>query len=266
MKIRVLAWITFRSLPHSKIIILFTAAFVCIVLLMMTPLMAYKSMAGTQPAVAQGMVLALVSVVTSMVSGFGSLLAVWAAADAVGSEMKNGTIMAVMARPIRRWEFLLGKWLGAQMLMAIYVIFMFGLSNMLVSIGGEHLVTHPWLLLVYPMVRYSLYGAIALCLATMLHPVVAFIIVLFVGAIANLVAPSSLGLLFLPQLVRRGLYFVLPSVKLLAESNFLAVNSAKLKPTPWTDHVTALVYGIDYALVFLMLAVWAFRRRSLARA
>jgi len=53
---------------------------------------------------------------------------------------------------------------------------------------------------------------------------------------------------------------------LLAESNFLAVNSAKLKPTPWTDHVTALVYGIDYALVFLMLAVWAFRRRSLARA
>ncbi len=39
MKIRILAWITFLALLRNRLIILFFAIFVCIVLLMMTPLM-----------------------------------------------------------------------------------------------------------------------------------------------------------------------------------------------------------------------------------
>ncbi|HLM98017.1 MAG TPA: ABC transporter permease [Bryobacteraceae bacterium] len=110
MRIRVLAWITFLSLFRNKVIILFVAVFLCIVLLMMTPLMTLSL--TTEPAHVQGMVLMLLTAVMSMVSGFGSLLVAWSAADVVASEMKTGTILAVMARPIRRWEFLLGKYLG----------------------------------------------------------------------------------------------------------------------------------------------------------
>jgi ABC-type transport system involved in multi-copper enzyme maturation permease subunit len=265
VRIRALAWVTFLSLLRNKLIILFVGAFLCIVLLMMTPLMAFKAMAAAQPEQAQGMVIYLLSGVMSMASGFGSLLVAWAAADAVASEMKTGTIMAVMARPIRRWEFLLGKYIGVQMLMAVYVIFMFGVTNLLAWIGGQRLVTHPWVLLVYPMVRYGVYGAIAILLVTMMHPIFAFVIVLITSVMANMLAPSSLGAQFLPLWLRRGLFFALPSVNLLSESNFLAITSAKLKQTTWTQHVTALAYGLDYALVCLLLAAWAFRRRSLAR-
>ena len=265
MKIRFLAWITFLALLRNRLIILFFAVFICVMLLMMTPLLTFKSMAADNPSQGQGMILSLVSGIMSLVSGFGSLLAAWSAADAVASEMKSGTIMAVMARPVRRWEFLLGKYCGVLMLMAVYVIFMFAITNLLAFIGGERLVTNPWVLLVYPMVRYGIYAALAICLVTVMHPLFAFVIVMIAGVLADLVSPSSIGAGFLPPWLHSGLYYVLPSTNLLSETNFLAITSSSLKPTPWTDHLTALVYGLDQALVFLLLAAWAFRRRGLAR-
>ena len=265
MKIRILAWVTFLALLRNRLIILFFAVFACVVLLMMTPLMTFKSMAADNPAQGQGMVLSLVSGIMSMVSGFGSLLAAWSAADAVASEMKTGTIMAVMARPVRRWEFLLGKYCGVLMLMAVYVAFMFGVSNLLAFIGGERLVTNPWVLFVYPMVRYAIYAALAIWLVTVMHPIFAFVIVMVAGVMANMVAPSSIGASFLPAWLRAGLFYVLPSMNLLSETNFLAITASNLKQVPWTQHVTALAYGLDQALVCLLFAAWAFRRRGLAR-
>ena len=156
MKVRALAWITFSSMLRNKFIMLFCAVFLCVILLMMTPLMAMKTTAASQ---AQGamMVLGLVSAIMSMLTGFGSLLAAWSAADAVAAEMKSGTILAVMARPVRRWEFLLGKYLGVQILMLIYVLAMFGMSYVLAWIGDARIQTTPWVLIVYPMVRYAIY-------------------------------------------------------------------------------------------------------------
>lgn len=265
MKIRILAWITFLALLRNRLIILFFAIFICIVLLMMTPLMTFKAMAGDNPAQAQGMVLSLISGIMSIVSGFGSLLAAWSAADAVASEMKTGTIMAVMARPVKRWEFLLGKYCGVLILMSVYVLFMFAISNMLAVIGGERLVTNPWVLLVYPMVRYAIYAALAILLVTVMHPLFAFAIVMVAGVLADMVAPSSIGASFLPEWLRTGLFYVLPSMNLLSETNFMALNSTTLKPTPWTDHLTALTYGLDMTVVCLLLAAWSFRRRGLTR-
>jgi len=265
MKIRPLAWITFLALLRNRVIVLFFAVFVCVVLLMMTPLLTFKSMANDNPAQGQGMILSLIEGIMSIVSGFGSLLAAWSAADSVASEMKTGTIMAVMARPVRRWEFLLGKYCGVLMLMVLYVVFMFAVSNLLAFIGGERLVTNPWVLLVYPMVRYSIYAALAIWLVTVMHPILAFVIVMIGGVLASMVSPSSSGAAFLSEGIRKVLFYVLPSMDLLSETNFLALTSANLQPTPWTHHLTALVYGVDQAIVCLLLAAWAFRRRSLTR-
>jgi hypothetical protein len=57
----------------------------------------------------------------------------------------------------------------------------------------------------------------------------------------------------------------LPSTDLLSETRFLTITQARLKLVPWTNHAIALAYGLDYALVFFPLAVWAFRRRAPAR-
>jgi ABC-type transport system involved in multi-copper enzyme maturation permease subunit len=41
-------------------------------------------------------------------------LAIFMGASAIGSEVSAKTMVSVFSRPIRRWEFLLGKWLGIQ--------------------------------------------------------------------------------------------------------------------------------------------------------
>jgi len=44
-----------------------------------------------------------------------------------------------------------------------------------------------------------------------------------------------------------------------------AITQASLKPIPWSNHAIALAYGLDYAAVLFLLAVWSFRRRALTR-
>jgi ABC-type transport system involved in multi-copper enzyme maturation permease subunit len=263
VKVRTIALSTFGSFLRNKVIILFCSLFVCIVLLMMSPLLAYKSMTDAANArQMQGFILNEVATVMSMVSGFGSLLAAWAAADSVAGEMKSGTILAVMARPLRRWQFLAGKYLGVLMLMAVYVIAMLGVTFLLAWLGGQRFHTSLWTLLVYPMVRYAIWAAISMLLVTLLHPVFVMGIVIVLATLALIFGSASSHI---PRWVRLPVHLVLPLTNLLSEERFLTITRASLKPYPWTNHLTALAYGLDYALVCFLLAVVVFQRQSLLR-
>jgi ABC-type transport system involved in multi-copper enzyme maturation permease subunit len=264
MKIRAIALNTFGSFLRNRLILLFCAIFLCVVLLFSTPILSARAMSSTMSsAQMQGMILSMVSTIMSLVSGFGSLLAAWAAADAVASEVRSGTILAVMARPVRRWEFLLGKYLGVMMLMGVYVLFLLASTYFFGWLGGEKIQASVWVMIVYPMVRYALYSAIAMFLVTAMHPIVAFGIVVVLSVVTSMVTPSEPS--FLPVWLRTAIYAVLPSTGLLSEEQFVSMTQSSLQKTPWTDHLIALAYGLDYALVFVVLAAWLFRRRSLAR-
>ncbi|MGH9611697.1 MAG: ABC transporter permease subunit, partial [Bryobacteraceae bacterium] len=189
----------------------------------------------------------------------GSFISIWAAADTVSREMKSGTILAVMARPVRRWEYLLGKYLGVQMLMVLYVALMLILSYVLAAIAGETIFSSPLVLIVYPLVRYAVYSAMSLLLVTWLHPFVAMGITIVIGILAH--AATGQGLQFLPEWMRAPLAYVLPSTNLLSEVRFLTLTRTSLKPAPIADHLTALAYGLDYAAILFLLAAWAFRKR-----
>ena len=265
MKVRAIALNTFAGFLRNKLIVLFLAVFVGILLLFLTPLLAMKAMSGPAAAQMESPVLTLVGALMTMISGFGSLLAAWSAADTVADEMKSGTILAVMARPVRRWEFLLGKYLGVQLLMAVYVLFMFGFSYLLTWIGGERIQTTPWVLIAYPLVRYAIYSAISMFLVTMMHPVMAFGLVLVTSVLTFMVSPGARPPAFLPGPLRAIVYTLLPSTELLSESRFLTITQTSLEKITWDVHAITLSYGLDYALVCFLLAVWSFRRRSLSR-
>jgi ABC-type transport system involved in multi-copper enzyme maturation permease subunit len=265
MKVRAIALNTFAGFLRNKLIVLFLAVFVGILLLFLTPLLAMKAMSGPAAAQMESPVLTLVGALMTMISGFGSLLAAWSAADTVADEMKSGTILAVMARPVRRWEFLLGKYLGVHLLMAVYVLFMFGFSYLLTWIGGERIQTTPWVLIAYPLVRYAIYSAISMFLVTMMHPVLAFGLVLVTSILTFMVSPGARPPAFLPGPLRAIVYTLLPSTELLSESRFLTITQTSLEKITWDVHAITLSYGLDYALVCFLLAVWSFRRRSLSR-
>lgn len=211
------------------------------------------------------MVLGMVSAIMFFVSGTGSLLAAWCAASSVAGEMKTGTILAVMARPVKRWEFLLGKYLGVMLLMSVYVAMMLVLSWLLAWIGGEKIHSSTWVLLLYPLVRYAVYGAVAMALVTVLHPVVTMGITLIIAVAALIVEPTGRAITSNVKFLKIPLWVLLPSTSLLSEDRFLTITKASLKPTGWLEHLTTLAYGLDYALVLLLLAMWAFHYQSLTR-
>jgi ABC-type transport system involved in multi-copper enzyme maturation permease subunit len=264
MKIRAIALNTFASLVRNKLLVLCFAVFTAVILLMMSPLLMMRTMARTNPEVFATEALTLVGLVMSLVSGFGSLLAAWSAADSVAVEIRSGTILAVLARPVRRWEFLLGKYLGVQLLMVIYVVFMLCVSYLLAWIGGTRIQAHPWTLVIYPLVRYAVYSALALLLSARMHPVLAFGAVLLMATVIGMVSPGRESR-YLPAWLARGVYVILPSTQLLSEDRFLMIQKADLKPIPWSDHAITLTYGLDYAVVCFLGAAWLFRRRSLTR-
>jgi ABC-type transport system involved in multi-copper enzyme maturation permease subunit len=265
MKVRAIALNTFSGLVRNKIIILFCAGCICILLLMLSGLLTMRALRARQNAEQmQMMVLPLIGGMMTFISGFGSLLAAWSAADSVAAEMRSGTVLAVLARPVHRWQFLLGKFLGVQLMMFVFVLIMLGLNYLLAWIGGATISTNPWVLIVYPMVRYMVYSALGTLLVTVMHPIVAFCVVLLMMIGAGLVAPGNPET-FMPEWLRTGLFYVLPSSNLLSETRFLTITRATLKAAVWSDHVTALAYGLDYALVCFLLAAWIFHSRSLSR-
>lgn len=263
MKIRTIALSTFGGFLRNKVILLFCSLFLCIVLLMMSPLMTYKVMTTASNAEQmQVLILENVAMIMSLVSGFGSLLAAWAAADSVAGEMKSGTILAVMARPLRRWEFMAGKYFGVMMLMGVYVVVMLGVTFLLAWLGGQRFHTSVWTLLVYPIVRYAIWAAISMLLVTVVHPVFAMGLVILLATLVQIFGESFIKI---PVWVRLPVHLVLPLTNLLSESRFLAITRASVKPFTWTNHLTALAYGLNYAFVCLLLAILVFQYRSLAR-
>lgn len=265
MKIWALALNTFRGFLSDKLIVLFLILFGCVVLFMMSPLLALKAIRGVNAHAAQTMAFSEVSLLMSLVSTCGSLLAAWIGADSVAAEMKSGTILAVMARPVKRWQFLIAKYTGVMLLMGAYAVLMTGLLYFLVWLGGQKTSASPWELFAYPMVRYAIYAAIAMVLVTVVQPVISWAITMVIAVLASIVSPPvrmwPVHLLWL----RDALYAVLPSTGLLSESRFMSLTQSSLKPVGWLNHVTALAYGLDYALVCLLLAMWSFHYRSLCR-
>src|SRR6266705_4783606 len=56
-----------------------------------------------------------------------SFLALFLSVGAISGEIDSGTLHAVLARPLRRSEFIMGRWLGYVVMIVTYVVAMTGL-------------------------------------------------------------------------------------------------------------------------------------------
>lgn len=264
MRLATLASSTLESFLHNRLIVLVLVLATCVVMLMMFPLIGAhnRTTAENQQAVAST-VLEVISTLMTFVSGLGSLLAAWAAADAVNTELKSGTVLAVMARPVKRWEFLFGKFLGVILLMAIYVLMLVSVTYFLARIGGVKIQAAPWILVLYPLVRYAIYAAMAIFCVTFMHPVVCMGVILVVSLLTEIVMPGTPSWYPSAAWIKAGLYYLLPSTNLLTEGRFLSLRQASVRQVTWLEHTISIGYGVDCALLLLLLAMWVFHHRNL---
>src|SRR5947207_13930037 len=78
-----------------------------------------------------------------VVNYLASFLALFLSVGAVSSEIDTGTLHAVLARPLRRSEFIVGRWLGYAAMLSVYIVAMTGLVLLVARVIAGYEVPDP---------------------------------------------------------------------------------------------------------------------------
>ena len=65
-------------------------------------------------------------------------MALFLSVGAIAAEVDSGTLHALLARPMRRSQFLLGRWLAYALIMTVYVVAMAGLVLIVAYVIGGY--------------------------------------------------------------------------------------------------------------------------------
>ncbi|TAK37174.1 MAG: ABC transporter permease [Chloroflexota bacterium] len=85
----------------------------------------YKSMARAPRGLVEWQVSQMLLAGLWVVNFLSGLLVVFTSVGTIAGEVESGTFHAVASKPIRRWEIVVGKWLGHGVMVMSYVLLMF---------------------------------------------------------------------------------------------------------------------------------------------
>jgi Cu-processing system permease protein len=200
------------------------------------------------------------------------MLAIFASVDTVSGEIASHTIQAIVTKPVRRWQVLLGKWLGYAAMISLYLGLLAGgilvAAYLLVGYLPPNSMAGVALLVLEALVLLSLSLLGGTRLSTLTNGVLLFMLygLAFIGAwveqIGSLLqshAAVNIGILtslLMPveALWRRAAYLMQPPILSGLPSPFSGVSPPS----------TAMVlYALAYTALALVLAMWSFSRRDL---
>jgi ABC-type transport system involved in multi-copper enzyme maturation permease subunit len=139
----------------------------------------------------------LLIVVTFMYSGVLALSAAVVAGPLISSEVESGLLLSMLARPVRRSEIVIGKWLGLAALVAIYAAFAGTMELAAVDWATGYLPPHPVELLSFVAAEGLVLLSVGLLLSTRLSGITAGVIALvgwLIAWIAGVVGDIGTGL------------------------------------------------------------------------
>jgi ABC-type transport system involved in multi-copper enzyme maturation permease subunit len=72
------------------------------------------------------------------------IMSVLTAVDTLSGEIASGTIQTLISKPVRRWEILLGKWLGYMGMLTLYLLLMAGGVMAMGNLISGYTPPHAW--------------------------------------------------------------------------------------------------------------------------
>ncbi len=223
----------------------------------------------------------LLIVVTFMYSGVLALSAAVVAGPLISSEVESGLLLSMLARPLRRSEVVIGKWLGLAVLIAIYAAGSALLELAAVDWATGYLPPHPIQLMLYVGAEGLVLLSLGLLLSTRLSGITGGVIALvawLMGWIAGVVGDVGTGLqnsavenvgiishLLLPTdgLWRGAIYALEPDAflaTLRAAGTVARANPfAQVDPPP----ISYLGWVVLWFGIVLALSIWSFRTREI---
>jgi ABC-type transport system involved in multi-copper enzyme maturation permease subunit len=193
---------------------------------------------------------------------FGVLVAVFIGITLVHKEVEKRTIYAVLAKPVPRWLFLLGKYLGLMLTLAVVLGLMAIFYLVVVTWKGGTFPSHvlPAIWLTY--LEVSVITSVAILFSCFTTPMLAAVFTLG----AYLLGHLSWGLRELAAelggaagWLAIGIYYLLPDLETFNVRPQVVHDMA----LPRGYLLESLVYAAAYTAGMLVLAVILFRRRDL---
>ncbi len=213
---------------------------------------------------------------------FGSILAVVATAQLFFSEIENRTALTILAKPVHRWEFLAGKFIGVLMLLFVFTMLMAGILGVMLywregalmqRFGDDfqegRLVSYGGLFgfAVLQWLKLGVLSAITVFISsfsnTNLYSVVVSFFVMLICQLQYIARDSweSIGNPILRNIVG-GLSLLFPNFQMFNVGDVMLFPhemGEMTASTPWT----IALYGVIYIVAFIALAVFTFRNREI---
>lgn len=207
------------------------------------------------------------------ISIFGVLITIFVSASALPGEVENKVVYTILSKPVRRFQYLLGKFLGIQMIVIINLALMGGLFFFALYVKQQVL---PTLLLWSILLTYfqflivsSFTFAVSCTASSAVLPTIAGLFIYIAGNLTEYLADvarrAGATEQFFDKLVgylADGLFRILPNLQnfsLKDQILYLSPNDA-----PRDALIPQLImYGLAYAISGYIIAYLIFRRKEL---
>jgi len=194
------------------------------------------------------------------------VIAITTAARQIPFERESRTIFPLLAKPISRWQVLVGKfvgcWLATGVALLVFYIF-FGL----VSASREHSLQFDsyfqalwmhWQLLGI-VVAMTMLGSVALS-APSANMTFVFVITLAILTMGGFLHKLAQSMSEPAASLLTAVYFIIPHLELF---NLSTLITHDWPVSNWLDVLAATLYGLAYMAFFLLAACMVFRRKAL---
>jgi ABC-type transport system involved in multi-copper enzyme maturation permease subunit len=198
----------------------------------------------------------------SAIALFGALIAVFVGINLVYREISQRTIYTMLAKPLRRWEFLLGKYLGLVALLALEVAVMSAFfAVVLISKGSPFTSGLGWAIALI-WCELALLTAVAIFFSSFTTPYLAAMFTVALWIIGHLLADlrqfgqnaQMPGL----RAVTEALYWTLPNLdRLDLKGDAAAGVTIETVRVAW-----AMLYAVLYSGALLLASMLLFQRRD----
>ncbi len=252
------AWSVLQDALHRKV---FYAILAFSVLLMLLIPMLPSASVGVQVDLLREAALGLTSIMAF-------LLAVILASTIIPAELGRRTIYNTLSRPVRRWQYYLGKYIGIMVVVA-FALFV-SLAVLLVMVGAKFGVFNPGLAkAVFTIfLEATVLAAVAMLASVRFSPLVCvlftglFYVVCHVKGDFLYRAMTDSGNHALLRGVSGFLYYLLPNLERM-NINETVAHSERVFRVGAGELALLAAIALIFSCIFLYLGAWLFERRDL---
>ncbi|MEP6705107.1 MAG: ABC transporter permease [Acidobacteriota bacterium] len=194
---------------------------------------------------------------------FGTFISIFVGVSLVSKEIEKRTVFAIFSKPVRRSEFIVGKYFGLCLTLLVNVFIMgAGISLALLYVGGSWLIPPVWGSILLIMLELTIITSIAILFSSFSSPSLSALFTFFIFIIGHMssslrdlaAAMNSTSATYLFEMI----YYLLPN---LSHYSFRTEAANGLIPSG-IMLVGAFAYAAIYVAIVLKISTLIFNRRN----